>query len=85
MKVRELISLLLQEHLDAEVMLATQPNYPYETSIDGVVRRGELRDDIEENPDRAPEEGCAWSDVLICEGRALRYGDRVCWSASRKA
>ena len=81
MKVSELIELLCGFDADAEVVLATQPNYPMEHTVSGVARRADLRDQPgphRETPDSAP------NDVLLVEGRWLRYGDLAAWDAARR-
>jgi hypothetical protein len=81
MKVRELIELLGGFDEEAEVVLTTQANYPMEHTVSGVARRA----DIFEQPglhrqarDSAP------NDVLLVEGRWLRYGDLAAWDAARR-
>ena len=81
MKVSELIELLGGFDADAEVVLTTQPNYPMEHTVSGVARRADLIDQPgrhRDTPDSAP------SDVLLVEGRWLRYGDLAAWDAARR-
>lgn len=81
MKVSELIELLGGFDADAEVVLTTQPNYPMEHTVSGVTLRAALREQPGlrcETPDSAP------NDVLLVEGRWLRYGDLAAWDAARR-
>jgi len=81
MKVSELIELLGSFDADAEVVLTTQPNYPMEHTVSGVARRADLIDQPgrhRDTPESAP------SDVLLVEGRWLRYGDLAAWDAARR-
>jgi hypothetical protein len=81
MKVSELIELLGGFDADAEVVLTTQPNYPMEHTVSGVARRADLIDQPgrhRDTPESAP------NDVLLVEGRWLRYGDLAAWDAARR-
>lgn len=80
MKVRELIELLRRFDTDAEVVITTQPNYPMEHAVAGVAVRANLPDD----PDHRREEpAAAPNDVILVEGRWLRYGDLAAWDTAR--
>ena len=81
MKVSQLIELLSGFDADAEVVLTTQPNYPMEHTVSGVARRADLGDQPEHRRDGP---GSAPNDVLLVEGRWLRYGDLAAWDAARR-
>ena len=71
MKVGQLIEMLEQMPEDAEVMLAQQPNWPFEYSLSDVVMVGpdadnQLDDDDE---DDRPDENI----VYLVEGSQTRY------------
>jgi hypothetical protein len=80
MKVNELIKLLSCFDADAEVVLSTQPNYPMEHEVAGITVRATLGD---EPAPRKPV-GAAPNDVILIEGRWLRYGDLAAWDAARR-
>jgi hypothetical protein len=83
MKVRELMELLRRQDPDAEVCMVTQPNWPIEHSVAGVVVRSDLFDaDVEPGTERY-EDGTSASDVVLVEGAWLRYGQRIAWKAIR--
>jgi hypothetical protein len=81
MKVSELIKLLSGFEADAEVVLTTQPNYPMEHTVSGVARRADLGDQPGHHRDGP---GSNPKDVLLVEGRWLRYGDLAAWDAARR-
>jgi hypothetical protein len=68
MTVGELIAHLEGYPEDAEVLLMTQPSYPFENTIEGVCQREDFADDEDEDGSSA--------DVFICEGEQLRYGSK---------
>jgi hypothetical protein len=72
MRVKDLIEALEDCNPEAEVLLGTQPNYPFEYSIDMVIERSDIDDD-DPNPDTDS------GDVLILEGSQLRYGSKAMW------
>lgn len=87
MKVSELIELLEDQDPNAEVLIMTQENWPFENAIKGIAVRDEmLRADHDEDGDEDPEEeahlerGTARNDVFIVEGTQLRYGSKTAWS-----
>jgi hypothetical protein len=80
MKVNELIKILKDCDPNAEVVLATQPRYPFEYAVDGLVVREEMADGDEEE---TWGDGCHGNDVLLLEGKQLRYGDREAWKHAR--
>lgn len=73
MKVRELIEALEECDPDATVLLMSQINWPMEYSISGVTER-------ERFSKETPENGGS-SDVFLCEGSQIRYGDSSAWDA----
>ncbi len=81
MKVGELIELLRGFDADAEVVISTQPNYPMEHAVGGVAVRAHLPDDAPRNIERVD---AAPTDVILVEGRWLRYGDLAAWDAARR-
>ena len=81
MKVSELIELLSGFDANAEVVLTTQPNYPMEHTVSGVARRADLGDQPEHRRDGPSSDP---NDVLLVEGRWLRYGDLAAWDRARR-
>lgn len=82
MKVSELIELLRGFDADAEVVITTRPNEPMEHALAGVSTRADLD---------APEAGpltelpsAAANDVILVEGRWLRYGALAAWDTARR-
>ena len=73
MKVHELIELLEGFDEEAEVMLVTQQNWPFENDLLGAVERSTY-DDGEDLDD-----GARMNDVLLVEGYQLRYGSKEPW------
>lgn len=92
MKVSELIELLEEQDPDAEVLVMSQPNWPFELSLAGVTTREEmLRADHDEDGDGDDddgeprlERGTAKSDVFLVEGEQLRYGSKTAWSVATR-
>ena len=89
MKVSELIELLEEQDPDAEVLVMSQPNWPFELGLAGVTTREEmLRADRDEDGDRDDEprleRGIAKSDVFLVEGEQLRYGSKTAWSVATR-
>ena len=89
MKVSELIELLEEQDPDAEVLVMSQPNWPFELSLAGVTTREEiLRADREERDDDDDEprleRGTAKNDVFLVEGEQLRYGSKTAWSVATR-
>jgi hypothetical protein len=85
MKVRELIELLEDQDPEAEVLLLSQPHWPFEYSIRGVTSRDEIheededRDDEGDEDDRDDDRDGALTDVFLLEGSQLRYGSKRAW------
>ena len=80
MKVRQLIDLLSEYQEDAEVRLVTQPHWPLEHGLDGVVSKSEIdafeADDDEDAPE--PEVDV----VYLLEGASQGYGRKAAWDAA---
>ena len=79
MKVRQLIDLLSEYQADAEVRLVTQPHWPLEHALEGVVSKSEIdaheADDNEDVPE--PEVDV----VYLLEGSHHGYGRGAAWYA----
>ena len=90
MKVRDLIEILEDQDPDAEVLIMSQENWPFENAIAGVAMREDFVDDDEEDEDdeagteRRYEKGTAPNDVFIVEGKQLRYGSKAAWNAATR-
>lgn len=89
MKVSELIELLQDQDPDAEVMIMSQENWPFENAVAGIAVREEFVDDDEDCEDDEREEpryekGTASSDVFIVEGQQLRYGSKAAWRVASR-
>jgi hypothetical protein len=74
-KVEKLIDLLSEYSPEAEVRLYTQPRYPLESALAGVVGESEIRE--HEGGDLGDEPEI----VFLLEGRQLGYGRSVAWEA----
>ena len=85
MKVKDLIELLEDMDPEANVLIASQPNWPFEHSVAGVAVREELGDDDDDGDEaeRPYADGCHGNDVFIVEGPQLRYGSKAAWDAAR--
>jgi len=80
MKVKELIESLRECDPEANVVLTTQPRWPLEYQIAGLVTREGCRDEsglIQAGAGQAP------NDVILVEGEQLGYGEREAWAAAR--
>jgi len=88
MKVSELIELLQDQDPDAEVMIMSQENWPFENAVAGVAVREEFVDDEDCDEDEREEpryeKGTAPSDVFIVEGQQLRYGSKAAWRVASR-
>lgn len=86
MKVGELIEILSEMDADAQVFIASQPNWPFEYSVCGVARRAEMNGDDADDEETAAtyEPGTAPSDVFIVEGTQLRYGSKAAWETAQR-
>lgn len=86
MKVKELMEVLKDLEPDAQVLIASQPNWPFEIELSGVVTRGECDapdEDGRVEPKRT-DAGLSPSDVLLVEGQQLRYGSKTPFRLARK-
>lgn len=90
MKVSELIELLEEQDPDAEVLVMSQANWPFECAIAGVATRDEIlradadeRDEDDERDD-CLEPGAHRNDVFIVEGEQLRYGSKTAWNVATR-
>ncbi|MGI5865071.1 MAG: hypothetical protein ACOX6T_23870 [Myxococcales bacterium] len=90
MKVSELIELLEEQDPDAEVLVMSQENWPFECAIAGVATRDEIlradadeRDEDDERDD-CLEPGAHRNDVFIVEGEQLRYGSKTAWNVATR-
>lgn len=90
MKVRDLIEILEDQDPDAEVLIMSQENWPFENAIAGVAVREDFVDDDEEDEgdedgtEPRYEKGTAPNDVFIVEGQQLRYGSKAAWNAATR-
>lgn len=84
MRVGELIELLEQYDDGAEVRLMTQPSWPFEHSISGVIARDEIERDEDDEDDDGPGRTFDGApngddDVFILEGSQVCYGSKEAW------
>lgn len=95
MKVRDLIEILEDQDPEAEVLIMSQENWPFENAVAGVAVRDDFVDDEEEDDEdedetdeagteRRYEKGTAANDVFIVEGQQLRYGSKAAWNAATR-
>jgi hypothetical protein len=84
MKVAKLIKILEAMDPDGEIFLASQPNWPFEYTITGVVTREDMLAEGDSEDDPTYDDGTAPTDVLIVEGQQLRYGSKLAWIAARQ-
>ena len=89
MKVSELIELLEDQDPDAEVMIMSQENWPFENAVAGVAVREEFVADDEdcdkdEREEPRYEKGTAPNDVFLVEGQQLRYGSKAAWRVATR-
>lgn len=89
MKVSELIEMLEEQDPDAEVLVMSQENWPFEMALCGVTTRDEILradSDEEESEDDDAElaDGLARSDVFLVEGTQLRYGSKTAWAVAAR-
>lgn len=83
MTVAELISALESLDPDARVLIMSQPQWPFEYDIQGVVVREDFSGDSDQ--DTTPlGDGMNANDVFLLEGTQLRYGSKAAWSAERR-
>jgi len=84
MKVAELIEILEEMAPDAEVLIGSQENWPFEYSLAGVTSREEMLDAADSDEEPSYENGTTGSDVFLVEGQQLRYGSNLMWRAIRR-
>lgn len=79
MKVKELMEVLKDLEPNAEVLIASQPNWPFEIELAGVVTRAECdARDVEGGARPSPaNHALAPTDVFLVEGLQLRYGSKT--------
>ena len=90
MKVQELIEYLEDCDENANVYIGSQPAWPFEYDITGIVTRGDVwkaherelaAEEDSYGEDREDDRGeILKTDVFILEGTQLRYGDKYMWS-----
>lgn len=74
MKVKELIEKLSDCDPDAEVLLMTQENWPFENEVEGVTERSDFTDKIPDGGEK--------NDVFLVEGTQVRYGSKKAWESA---
>jgi hypothetical protein len=81
MTVAELIEALQEYPEDATVRLASQPNWPFEYTIQGVTTLAEATE-YDEDPEYDAEDGKDGDNevVYIVEGRQLGYTSKSLWN-----
>ena len=84
MKVAELIDILEEMDPDAEVLMGSQENWPFEYSLAGVTSREEMLAEADSDEEPSFENGTAGSDVFLVVGQQLRYGSNLMWRAIRR-
>ncbi len=84
MKVAELIEILEEMDPEAEVLIGSQENWPFEYDVAGVVTREEVVEDADDEDAPERTDGTALNDVFIVEGTQLRYGSNRMWKAARR-
>lgn len=79
MKVKELIEALKDLEPNAQVLIASQPNWPFEIELAGVVTRGECEERDEDGDARpsSSNQRLEPTDVFLVEGPQLRYGSKT--------
>jgi hypothetical protein len=78
MTVKELMDILQRQDPNAQVKLISQPNWPLEHDIKGIVNCDDLSD--EDNHVRPRRPSNTPSDVLIVEGEQIGYGPKAAWT-----
>jgi hypothetical protein len=86
MKVKELIAVLKELEPNAQVLIASQPNWPFEIELSGVVTRAECDEPDEEGnvEAKASTSDLPPTDVFLVEGQQLRYGSKTPFRLARK-
>jgi len=88
MKVKQLIAYLAEQDPEAEVLIMSQQNWPFEHTVFGVTARSEMEQSEEDYtgeppPERRPD-GRASTDVFIVEGSQQRYGSKTAWELATR-
>jgi hypothetical protein len=78
MKVRELLQCLQKCDPDADVIIASQPNWPIECEVQGATTR---KDVVAWS--NAPRDVVRPNDVILVQGEWLQYGQRDAWDVIR--
>ena len=73
MTVGELISMLEGFDEESNVFFMSQPNWPFEYSIEDIVERSDFEND--------ESDGRKNNDVILVEGSQIRYGNKNAWDA----
>jgi hypothetical protein len=76
MKVQELIALLQDADPNADVLIMSQPQWPFEHAVAGIAVREHFAPKSDGNV-------CP-NDVFILEGSQERYGSKEAWRARRR-
>ncbi len=85
MRVKELMEVLKDLEPDAQVIIASQPNWPFEVELTCVVTRAECEERDAESQQRPTlDRGMAPTDVLLVEGQQLRYGSKTPFLLARR-
>ena len=84
MKVKELIAVLKELEPNAQVLIASQPNWPFEIELSGVVTRAECDEPDEEGNVAKASTDLPPTDVFLVEGQQLRYGSKTPFRLARK-
>jgi hypothetical protein len=87
MKVKELIAVLKELEPNAQVLIiASQPNWPFEIELSGVVTRAECDEPDEDGnvEAKASTSDLLPTDVFLVEGQQLRYGSKTPFRLARK-
>lgn len=61
---------------DADVLIMSSPNWPFEHTVAGICTRQELVSDGGDPEDISEPDG---GEVFIIEGSQLRYGNKAAW------
>lgn len=81
MKVSEMIAQLeeqLENEGDIEVRIMSQPNWPFEYEIEGLVSSKEIAERTNDPADDEPEDREP-PRVFVLEGRQVCYGNKDAW------
>lgn len=83
MKVKDLIKVLDMMNKDSEVLIVTQPAWPFENRLAGICCREDYLGGVDPSDDgvsmdERTKEGLT-TDVLLCQGAPVRYGNAEAW------